>query len=238
MASAIGLIFFTGMAPRPVAVVYSLIVVAMLLIGQRARPNVALAAGVTLWLGATLMFVITSQLARTRIDAVVAQQFPDSELLDPIVTPMPSNPVCWEVMLVQREGNAAVLRRAMLSLAPSLLTADQCLSRSLGLPVTAPLVPIARADSDELKWYGEVATPLEQLITVAKTNCEAAAALRFIRAPWLATIEDEVVLGDLRYDREPALGFAEIPLAEPPSCPPLVPPWDEPRRDLLSLDPG
>lgn len=236
MATAIGLIFFSGMVPRPVAVIYSLVAVAMLLIGRRAQPHVALAAGITLWLGATLMFVVTSQVARTRIDAAVAQQFPDSELLDRIVTPMPSNPLCWEIMLVQRENDAAMLRRAMLTLAPSLLSADQCLSRSLGLPVTAPLAPVARENSDELHWYGQIGTPLDQLISVAKTNCAAAAALRFIRAPWLATIEGEVVLGDLRYDRERALGFAEIALTDAPSCPPLVPSWSEPRRDLLSIE--
>ncbi len=41
-------------------------------------------------------------------------------------------------------------------------------------------------------------------------NCEAAAAFRFIRMPWLANVKEGLVLGDLRYDREPELGFAEL----------------------------
>lgn len=233
LATAVGLVFFSGLVPRPIAVAYSLIVIAMLLIGARAPAHVALAAGIILWLGATLTFLIASQIARARVDAAVAQQFPGSELLDRIVTPMPSNPVCWEIMLVQREEGEAVLRRAMLTVAPSLLSADRCLNRSLGLPLTAPLAPVAREDSDELQWYGQIGTPLDQLATLARRDCQAAAALRFIRAPWLAKIKDQVVLGDLRYDRERALGFAEIAIRDKPSCPRLVPPWIEPRRDLL-----
>ena len=234
MSLAVGLIFFTGMAPLPVAILFSLIVMIMLLIGWRAPTNVALAAGVTLWLGATLMFVISANTARTRMDDAVAQQFPGSELLDRIVTPMPSNPLCWEVMTVQQEGDNAVLRRAMLSLAPDVFAATECKSRSLDIPITAPLVPVTSADGKSLQWYGQISTPVDQLAHAVTSNCQAAAALRFIRAPWLATIEGERVLGDLRYDREVALGFAEVVLREQPDCPRFVPHWAEPRRDLIA----
>jgi inner membrane protein len=42
------------------------------------------------------------------------------------------------------------------------------------------------------------------------------------------------VVGDLRYDREPELGFAEVevgPSAD--ECPRFRPPWVPPREDLL-----
>src|SRR3990170_2407826 len=42
MMAAIGLCFFSGMVPQPLAVAYALLVAAMLLIGQRAPTNVAL----------------------------------------------------------------------------------------------------------------------------------------------------------------------------------------------------
>jgi hypothetical protein len=58
--------------------------------------------------------------------------------------------------------------------------------------------------------------------------------MRFIRVPWMASIGNATVLGDLRYDREQALGFAEIELYDPPvACPRWVPPWRPPRADLL-----
>jgi inner membrane protein len=237
MVAAIGLVFFIGMVPRPIAAIYSLLVVAMLLLGWRAPPRVGLTAGVSLWLGTTLMFVLAAQSAKTRIEDIAAEQFADSELLDHVVTPMPSNPLCWEIMLVQKEADSVVLRRAMFARAPSLFGADQCLTRSLDIPVTAPLAKVPRQSTPELKWYGQTSSPLEQLRNVASTNCEAAAALRFIRAPWLAAVKDELVLGDLRYDREAELGFAEIEITAQPNCPTFVPGWTQPRIDLLTTDP-
>jgi inner membrane protein len=233
MVAAIALCFLSGMVPRPLAVAYALLVAAMLLVGQRAPTNVALAAGVVVWLGATAMFAVTAQVARARVDATAAQQFPGSTLLDRIVTPMPVNPACWEVMTLQKESDNAVLRRAMLALNPAWLTADECLSRSLGIEITAPLVPVPKDSTEQLKWYGQISTPIARLAEVARTNCRAAAAFRFIRMPWLANVKDGLVLGDLRYDREPGLGFAEFVIDDRPSCPRFVPNWVEPRRDLL-----
>ena len=233
MVIAIGLVFFIGMVPRPIAAIYSVLVVAMLLIGWRATPRVALTAGVSLWLGTTLMFVLAAQSAKSRVEEIAAEQFTDSELLDHVVTPMPSNPFCWEIMLVQKESDSVVLRRAMFARAPSLFAADQCLTRSLDIPVTAPLTKVPRESTAELKWYGQISSPLERLRNVASANCEAAAALRFIRAPWLATVKNELVLGDLRYDREREPGFAEIEITDAPSCPTFVPQWIQPRLDLL-----
>jgi inner membrane protein len=215
------------------AVTYALLVAAMLLIGQRARTGVALAAAVALWLGTTAMFAISAQSARARIDAIASQQFPDGTLIDRIVTPMPVNPLCWEVMVLQKDADQAVLRRAMVALAPTRLSADRCLSRSLDIAITAPLIPVPADSTSQLKWYGQISTPIERLATLAGTNCEVAAALRFIRMPWLADVDGELVLGDLRYDREEELGFAEIVVDDRPSCPPFVPGWVEPRHELL-----
>jgi inner membrane protein len=58
--------------------------------------------------------------------------------------------------------------------------------------------------------------------------------MRFIRVPWLAAVGKDAVLGDLRYDREKELGFAEVALRDPPGpCPQPVPDWQPPRADLL-----
>ncbi len=147
---------------------------------------------------------------------------------------MPANPLCWEVMLVQTQDGSVVARRTMLALAPSLIPADGCLSRSLNIPSSAPLQRVQAADSAELHWYGEIATGLDRLKSRVAIDCEAAAAMRFIRVPWLAAVGPATVLGDLRYDREKALGFAEVALHDPPGpCPRLVPDWRPPRADLL-----
>jgi inner membrane protein len=228
-----GLALFSGLVPLPPAVALIVVTAAMLLLGWRAKPQVALAGGVALWLAVTAMFVVSSQFAARRVEALAATLFPDARPVDHVLTPMPANPLCWEVMLVQTQSESVLARRAMLALAPALIRADGCLSRSLDLPGSAPLQRVHVDDTAGLHWYGEIATRLERLRNQVAVDCEAAAAMRFIRVPWLAAIGPDTVLGDLRYDREKALGFAEVALHDPPACPRLVPDWRPPRADLL-----
>ena len=59
--------------------------------------------------------------------------------------------------------------------------------------------------------------------------------LRFARVPWAMPTGANWIVGDLRYDREPELGLAELEtnlLDE--QCPAHVPPWTPPRADLLN----
>jgi inner membrane protein len=233
LAIGMGLALFSGLVPLLPAVALILVIGAMLLLGWRAKPQVALVGGVGLWLAVTAMFVVSSQVATRRVETIAATLFPDEALVDSVLTPMPANPLCWEVMLVQRREQSVVDRRVMLALSPSLIRADSCLSRSLDIPSSAPLERVSAADTAELHWYGEIASPLDQLKARVAVDCEAAAAMRFIRVPWLAQVGPDLVLGDLRYDREKALGFAEIALRDPPVCPRLVPHWRPPRADLL-----
>jgi inner membrane protein len=234
LAIGIGLALFTGLVPLLPAIVLVALIAAMLLLGWRARQSVALVGGVALWLGVTAMFAVSSQLAASRVDTLAATTFPGARMIDHVLTPMPANPLCWEVMLVQTQDEAVIARRTMLALAPSLIPAEGCLSRSLNLPSSAPLERVQADDSAELHWYGEVATRLEGLKSRVAVDCQAAAAMRFIRVPWLATVGADLVLGDLRYDREKGLGFAEVALHDPPGpCPRLVPDWRAPRADLL-----
>ena len=234
LAIGIGLALFTGLVPRISAIALIVIIAAMLLLGLRARPQVALVGGIALWLAVTATFAVSSHLAGRRVEAFAATTFPSARLIDHVLTPMPANPLCWEVMLVQTQDEDVVARRTMLALAPSLIPADGCLSRSLNIPSSAPLRRVPAADSAELRWYGEIATPLDQLQARVAIDCEAAAVMRFIRVPWLAAVGSATVLGDLRYDREKSLGFAEVSLHDPPGpCPRLVPDWRPPRADLL-----
>ncbi len=234
LAMGIGLAAFTGFVPLLPAITLTVVIAAMLLIGFRTKAPTALVCGVALWLTVTATFAVCSHLAARRVDALAANLFPAARLLDRVLTPMPTNPLCWEVMLVQTHEHSLITRRTMLALAPSLIPADGCLSRSLSIPSSAPLERVTVADSAELHWYGEIASPLDQLRERVAVDCEAAAAMRFIRVPWLAAIDGDTVLGDLRYDREKELGFAELALQDPPgACPRLIPPWRPPRADLL-----
>jgi hypothetical protein len=95
-------------------------------------------------------------------------------------------------------------------------------------------------------WAGEVVTSRRALRDLVASRCEAAAFMRFARAPWATPSaagasgsEQNWVIGDLRYDREPSLSFAEFNLVpQLQRCPQHVPPWLPPRGDILgeSLD--
>jgi inner membrane protein len=138
------------------------------------------------------------------------------------------------VILVQSDGREITLRRAMLSIAPELLPAARC-GRRLTLQTTAPLVEVRSPDLPGWKWHGEVRTPLDLLTKLRARDCRADAALRFIRAPYVAQVRAGWILGDLRYDREPGIGFAEIEIGRDPGpCPVFMPSWTPPRADLLT----
>jgi inner membrane protein len=217
------------------AVALSIVMIVMLLVTRHARPLTALLAGIALWLGTTGMFVSASFIAGQRVDALARTAFPEARLLDRVLTPMPVNPVCWEAVLIQQQDNDLLLRRGMLSILPPLVTAEHCPSRILDGAPTAPLRRVEAADGEGLKWAGEVSTPIDRLETQYSNDCLAAAALRFIRAPWLSVSNAGVtVLGDMRYDREKDLGFAEVELGGGSArCPRFVPNWTAPRADLL-----
>jgi inner membrane protein len=234
LAIGIGLALFSGLVPLLPAIVLIVVIGALLLLAWRTTPQKALAAGVATWLAVTATFAVSSQVAGRRIEAIASTLFPVAHSIDHVLTPMPANPLCWEVMLVQTQNGSVIARRTMLALAPSLIPPNGCLSRSLDIPSTAPLARVHAPAAPELHWYGEIATDLDRLRRRVRSDCEAAAAMRFIRVPWLAAVGSATVLGDLRYDREKDLGFAELALQDPrAACPRHVPPWQPPRADLL-----
>lgn len=237
LVAGIALTVLTGMVPAFLALAYAVLICAMLLAGFNFSPARGVASGIALWLAVTLGFIATSQMASRRVEALAANVFPKARLLEPILTPMPVNPVCWEIVLVQREADELVLRRAMYSMLPSRIAADRCPGRSLDIPISAQLAPIAAANTPEAQWHGEVRSSIEAIDSLWHENCRVGAFMRFARAPWLARIDDALVIGDLRYDRERELGFAELEVestSEP--CRSYVPPWTAPLKQWLARD--
>jgi inner membrane protein len=231
--SAIVVSVASGFVPLPFTAAITALALALLWIGKRAAPRMALAAGIAVWLAVTCVFTVTSSVARSRVEHMAGEQFPTERLLDAVLTPMPANPICWEALLMQTASNRYVVRRAMISLAPSWLAAAACPSRSLSVKTTAPLTPISNDNTTAVQWHGEFAMSRSELAQLAATNCQAAAFLKFARAPWFAMLKGEWTFGDVRYDREPQLSFAEVALNERTPCPRYIPSWLPPRGDLI-----
>jgi hypothetical protein len=94
---------------------------------------------------------------------------------------------------------------------------------------------VAASDSQAIAWYSEFRAPVSELRQLAERSCNAAAFLRFARAPFWLSEPSVLTVGDLRFDNQRARGFAEMDVPRPePACPRFVPPWTPPRRDVLA----
>jgi inner membrane protein len=234
IGATLALLISTGLLPRAVQVLVVVALLAGLLIGHWLGARTVLFTAVTAWCAVTAGFLGMHQRAVLAVDEFLARTDPTAVTLDRILTPLPANPLCWEVILVQLRSEQYSLRRATLALAPEWLTAAECPNRDLDAPTTAPLRTILAGNNEQWQWAGEWTAQRGTLATLTKLRCEAAAYLRFSRAPWWIRTSASWQLGDLRYDREPTAGFSEIVLDDDSvSCPRHPPPWQPPRSELL-----
>jgi inner membrane protein len=235
LCAGVALAFFTDLVPWPLATLLLTMTLVLLAIGRYAPKRTALFAGIGAWATVSSVFFIASHLAAKQIDRIAQLQFAGDIVIDRVLTPMPVNPLCWDAILVQSNRREIILRHGRLSLAPSVIPAERCNGLSV-TDTTAPLRTIEQSNTPSMRWAGEVATALPTLRELNATHCEAAALLQFARAPWalLQQPSDRWVVGDLRYDREPALGFAEVSIGTAAArCPRHLPPWLPPLDEWL-----
>jgi inner membrane protein len=233
LTAGVALSFATGMVPLPLSFGLLALTIAMLVVGKSTPPRVALITGLGVWAAVNVTFMRTSALARNEAESAAAQLFPNLELLDAVLTPMPVNPFCWDLIFVQADARVLYVRRASLALMPHWIAAWQCPSRSEPNQTTAPMAKIDARDTATVAWIGEIKTSRAALSEWIATDCDAAAFMRFARAPWLVQVKSAWILGDARYDRERELSFAEIELSTTrSSCMADVPPWIAPRAEL------
>ena len=199
---------------------------------QRTRTFVALGAS----LAVALTFFVASAVARAEVSEALRQGAapgtPPIVLADTSLMPAPSNPFCWAAMSAGRRGDRYELLVATVALAPKLVPLEWCELEPTGH--TLPLAIASVAATASVRWDGEWSAPLAELGALYRDNCEARAYLRWARLPFWLEHSAELLLGDLRYDREVGLDFAETVGTLPPrSCPKRVPPWTPPRLDLI-----
>jgi inner membrane protein len=228
--------FVSRMVPLAICVFVLVWVVGALALLARATAarRVAVALGSTL--AVLAVFGLAKRQAEAKARARLAAQYPDETLHDLVLSPNPANPACFQFLAVQTgPAGSYALRSGRLSLVPALIAADACQMRA-GSP-TAPLRAVAATNTRDVVIEREFVASVSELQRLARQSCEVAAFLRFSRAPfWTDQPGTGLIVGDLRYDREPGIGFAEL-VAErtPRTCPSFVPPWDPPRSDVLAL---
>jgi len=229
----LGVTFFVRFVPTSMALALALLALACAVAAWRAVPRVRALIGVGVCLAVAASFFVASRVAASAVRDALGQ---DGALCDVAVTPMPANPLCFMALTVEHHGGDYVARRGTVATWPAFYPAPQCPDPEER--PTAPFAPSTAADTLHVHWRGEYAAPLTRLVTLYRDNCQAAALLRFFRVPyWVDADDGTLILGDLRYDRNPGLDFSDVRIeGRPTSCPFAVPSWTPPRQDLLGTD--
>jgi len=234
LALSVGALWYEPFVPRRQAAVLTVLTAVLSLWSRRqsplARAWTALAGFVLVISGFVLAGLAARSLARRAVAA-------DSALtLDVVATPMPANPFCWNVLLLERESESFVVRIGRVAVFPHWLDLRHCPYDRDAAP-TAPLQHRLEQVGDSLSWSSEYRMPLAELRSLAQERCEVSAFLRFARVPYVTPElpDGSRVVGDLRFDRKPGLDFSDVRLPRTQGgCPPFVPPWRPPRTDVLS----
>ncbi len=212
-------------------VAWALPVLSLLLmgIGRKLSPQLASRLAVWVLVVVSTTFGVTHALVMYRVQAVAARQFPGNSTLDIVLSPAPADPLCWDVLLLQRSGTDYVARMGQHSLTGS---ARSC-ARSVMAEGAAPLQPMQVPVIEGVRWRAQFTIDAAALARLAASSCDTRRLASFLRAPFAVETSAGWILGDLRYDRGPDSGFAAMLVdpAAPEHCKQPIP-WTAPRRDL------
>jgi len=179
---------------------------------------------------AVLLFAVARSVAEAGFTRYLAVQAHGERIEQLILTPLPAHPICWTAIAVTTDPAGTYRGRfGYASLLPSLIDPETCRVAPRG-QTTAPLartdLPLERGIAFNLAFEGK----LEDLRALAQKSCETRKLLQFARAPyWIDG--PPTVIGDLRYDNEPELQFAELEPNDACSDGPV--PWIAPLQSLL-----
>jgi len=236
LAVALGALWYRPFVPRSHAIGLSLLTAGLLVAARGMRPLARLGLSLASFMLLALTFVVGSRLAKGLVREQAARLFPGAITLDVVATPMPANPFCWSVILVDRDANRYWVRLGQAAIFPAWLDADAC-PYDRGSNPTTPLLPLRLQAGAGLRFTEEYRGSVPELQALENARCEVRALLRFARVPYYTPrAPDETrIVGDVRYDRNPDLDFSDFRLApQQANCPTHVPPWLPPRTDLLS----
>lgn len=234
LAAAVTACFVSGLVAQPIPVLFTVLVLVLLATGRRLGPRAAAFVSVAFFLMVTMGFIMTGHTAAARVESAVRADFPADRMLDHVLTPMPVNPLCWDVLVLEVHDDRYIARHAAVALAPRLVPAATCGRGFLDRQTFVPQTRLPVSPRSGIEWR-EFAMLREEFAALATAHCDAAAFLRFARAPFALPAPDGWILGDLRFDRDRSAGFSAVEVARVPDggvCP-WTPPWVPPRADLL-----
>jgi len=234
-ALCIGLAFVVPVVPLGLSLALAISALVTTAIAFRSSERARFSFAIAAWASVTALFAATS--GRARAEAVAAIRPEHGEVLDVVTTPFPGHPFCFNVTLLGKRAEWFWLRTARVSAAPGLFPVASCprgFDTELGKS-TAPLEPAKDAPNAAVQFAGLWVGRTADLARLAREDCRIGALLRFVRIPFYRIERNRTIVGDLRYDRDDRLDFAELAFETvgTAECPPAVPPWRPPREDLL-----
>lgn len=147
---------------------------------------------------------------------------------DTASTPTPGNPLCWNIWVATRSSDAFHFYSAKVSLWPTVLPAAECDPR----PTTAHTSDLTQSTfptNRAIQWIHESRLSFQDWESMRSSSPTFRKFISFARFPYIKKLPaGEVIIGDLRYDRQTSLGFAEIKIAPEEMGVPMDGPWDEP----------
>ena len=191
-------------------------------LSPRARAAAALSASALF----VAMMLGLSRVAEARSIDLLGPERP-GQVKDVVLNPNPASPLCWAVIVVERDEHEYVLHRGTLSLLPSWQPPTACASHR-----RAGLGESRWSGGNRLVWTEEVRLPIEDLRQLASRDCWVKAWLQFGRAP---LVREGTIL-DLRFQAGRRGNFTAMRLRAGPeaaACPPNMTHWAMPRADLL-----
>jgi inner membrane protein len=225
----------SGLVPHVIYLSLIVFIGIMLWIGWRARERTAVLASAIAFMVITAIFIFAGQIAARRVEAMTRAEFPSAHTIDHVLTPMPMDPLCWDVLVLQTTGERYISRHATLALAPALIPADRCGGFSIDRRTLVPQTVPAVRDAMAIRWR-EFSMGKATLAALVASHCDAAALMRFARAPFAIRAENDWMMGDLRFDQGPKPGLLDIRIGKDDTarrhCP-WTPPWEPPREELL-----
>ncbi|MCO5141941.1 MAG: metal-dependent hydrolase [Oligoflexia bacterium] len=139
-------------------------------------------------------------------------------------TPLPANPFCWQVFQAQKDNDLYQIDVWQVSLLPKIIPVDRCGNLASSSTSAIPEVNL-KPESESKLHFGRYTGSISEYKNILQT-CQGKEFMKFARIPFWTFSGNTQTIGDIRFDRDSTVGFAEIlidDVHEP--CPKISAPW-------------
>jgi inner membrane protein len=194
-------------------------------------------ASFSTFLMVVILFLMGARYIKGGIKDVAWQFSPEAHLYDLIVTPMPINFLCWNVILVETHGTPSEYRltNGFYSPIPLTLSPETCARKTSFMDGEELKFQPKKPNQDlRIAWAQSYKTPAENIRKLYDQDCRVRAFFQFARAPYVQVKGGNIIMGDFRFERAQKQNFTRLMFRQNDiECPRHLPPWIAPRSDFI-----